>query len=193
MSVTTKFEESGTLRPPGPIGRLMRLVLGLWILHLFYQLIVFELLAPRASELISWQAPSRWVWWVTILIFFWVFPYVVNIGLSQNWRRKPQGFLLAMAILVGCLGFALHDSLWSPVLGWLVLIWLLYVTAHLGFALVLAAILATPGCEMRAFHHLWTKVTGRETKEHYCPGFFDKLDKWEADRNKSQLKKEITS
>jgi hypothetical protein len=122
-----------------------------------------------------------------------VFPYVINIGFSQNWRRKPQWLLIGVVMLIGTLGIALHGSFWSPALGWLALIWLLYVTAHLGFALVLAAIFATPGCEMRAFHDLWTKVTGRETKEHYCPGFFDKLDKWEASRKNQPSKEEMIS
>ena len=52
-----------------------------------------------------------------------------------------------------------------------------------GISFVLSAALATPGCEMRAIPHLWTIVTGRATKEHYCPGFLDGLDKWELGRS----------
>ena len=33
---------------------------------------------------------------------------------------------------------------------------------------------------MRAIPHLWTVLTGKATKEHYCPGPLDRIDKWET-------------
>jgi hypothetical protein len=54
---------------------------------------------------------------------------------------------------------------------------------HLGIAYVLAAVIGTPGCEMRAFHDLYSRVTGIPTKEHYCPvGPLHPIDQWEARR-----------
>ena len=60
--------------------------------------------------------------------------------------------------------------------------WVYYWFVHLGFSFFLAAVLATPGCEMRSIPHLWTLITRRATKEHYCPGFLDRLDRWERER-----------
>ncbi len=170
----------------------MRLVLGLWISYAFFQFLDIGFLdAQKADRFFSWQAPTHPSFWLSVAIFFWVFPYVVNIGFSRNWRRKPQWVLLAAVTFVAILGYSQGGSLWSPAMAWLILIWLLYVTAHLGFAFLLAAILGTPGCEMRAFHHLWAILTGEKTKEHYCPGFLDNIDKWEANRIK-KTKKEVS-
>lgn len=44
--------------------------------------------------------------------------------------------------------------------------------------------IGTPGCEMRAFHDLYSRLTGVPTKEHYCPvGFLHPIDQWEARQN----------
>ena len=194
MQVETNFVNPGALKRPGPVGRFVRLFIGIWIVHLFYQLLVFGLLAfPNSRLLISWQIPSNLSLWIAVGIFFWLFPYVVNIGFSQNWRHWPQWILLGVVIIFAGISFGLNGHFWSPALGWIVLIWLLYVTGHLGFAFLLSAILATPGCEMRSFHHLWTIITGRKTHEHCCPGFLDKIDKWEARQRWHQSKSEISS
>ncbi len=56
------------------------------------------------------------------------------------------------------------------------LIWELYLFGHLGLSFVLAAAIGTPGCEMRALHDLYSRITGNPTKEHYCPvGPFTRL------------------
>jgi len=192
MSTETQFEQTGSLSPPGPIGRLVRLVFGLGTLYAFFQFVDIGFLdAQKADRFFSWQAPTHPSFWLPVLFFFWVCPYVVNIGFSRNWRRKPQWILLAAVTIAAIGAYFQGGSLWSPAMAWLILIWLLYVTAHLGFAFLLAAILGTPGCEMRAFHHLWTILTGKETKEHYCPGQLDKIDKWEANRTK-KTKEEVS-
>ena len=58
----------------------------------------------------------------------------------------------------------------------------LYHFVHMGTSLILATALATPGCEMRSIPQLAGILRGTESKEHYCPGFFDALDKWEYER-----------
>jgi hypothetical protein len=45
-------------------------------------------------------------------------------------------------------------------LGRTIWVWELYLFSHLGLAFVLAALIGTPGCEMRAFHNLYTQVSG---------------------------------
>ncbi len=64
-------------------------------------------------------------------------------------------------------------------------LWLLYIFCHLGLAFILSAITGSPGCEMHTFHHLYTIITGKPTKEHYCPvGPLHPIDQWEAARRK---------
>ncbi len=61
--------------------------------------------------------------------------------------------------------------------------WLFYIFTHLGAAFLIAAIIGTPGCEMRAFHDLWSRLTGISTKEHVCPvGPLTPIDRWETEQ-----------
>jgi hypothetical protein len=80
------------------------------------------------------------------------------------------------------IGFAATGATWSPVAGALFYGWIVYTFGHLGISLLLASAIATPGCEMRAISHLWTILTVRATKEHYCPGVLDPVDRWEVRR-----------
>ena len=176
----TRFESSGALRPPGWVGRIVRVGFGVWLLYALYMLIrygwgVFVDLTP----------PPNWTWWAFMAFGFWALPYVVNIGFTRSWRRKPQVALaaaLAVAVIVDLLAYG---TWWAPPLGVLVWSWMTYFSAHLGGSFLLSGMIATPGCEMRAIPHLWTLVTGRETKEHYCPGVIDTIDQWEARRPSS--------
>jgi hypothetical protein len=53
-------------------------------------------------------------------------------------------------------------------------------------AFIIATLIGTPGCEMRAFHDLYSRLTGIPTKEHYCPvGPLHPIDQWEAGRSRS--------
>ncbi|RMF60294.1 MAG: hypothetical protein D6743_15175 [Calditrichaeota bacterium] len=192
MRIETQFVPPGTLVRPGPIGRIVRLVMGALLLRLAYS-VVTELLLPSlgGAGVFGWRAPRHLSIWVAAALCFWAFPYVVNIGFTRNWRQKPRVVLLAVAALLALAAYVARGSLWSPAMGWLLVVWMFYVSAHLGMAFLLSAILATPGCEMRAFHDLWTRLTGKATAEHCCPGFLDKLDKWEAKLKSGKTKREV--
>lgn len=176
MSTTTKFEKSGTLNKPGAIGRLVRFAFGflcLWFL---------TALTTEGSYLLRTQVPRHPGWWFGIAMGFYVFPYVVNIGWTRSWGRWPQWVLGVLAGLASAVSFVWYGRFWGPPLGGLLLIWLWYVYAHLGVSFLLSSILGTPGCEMRALPHLWTIVSGQKTREHFCPGFLEKIDRWELSR-----------
>jgi hypothetical protein len=65
-------------------------------------------------------------------------------------------------------------------------VWSAYLYTHLGLSFIISALIATPGCEMRAFHDLYSRITGIQTKEHYCPvGPLHPIDQWEAGRPRS--------
>ena len=135
------------------------------------------------TGLTSSQAPDQIWFWSLAAWLFWILPFVVNIGFGVNWRRWPQFVVLAGAASAIVVSLISQGTIWSEPLGWVLLVWLLYETLHLGISFILSAVLATPGCEMRALPHLWTVLTGNKTAEHFCPsGFLDSLDRWEAGR-----------
>ena len=177
MGVELKLDKAGTLRRPGPLGRVARLSLSALFAWYVYNLVshysyFVGMFSPRLPEDIPWM--------ISVLYGFHVFPYVLNIGFSRDWRRRPQLVLIALAIVTGITGLVQYNNFWAPPLAWLTVVWLVYVYGHLGLSFLIAAVIGTPGCEMRAIPHLWTIVTGRETAEHYCPGPLDRLDKWEG-------------
>ncbi len=169
---------------PRWIGRLVRLALGLLLVKLFVDLVRFEVLMDRESDLTSWQLPTDYMFWILAAFFFWILPHVVNLGFGKSWGYRPQIALAVLVAAVGGWGAVAHGSVWTPALGWVFLLWLLYESLHLGTSFLVATALATPGCEMRALPDLWSRIIGRPTAEHYCPGFLDALDRWEHGRAK---------
>ncbi len=178
----THFEEQGSLMPPKLIGRIVRFLLGAWLLTAVY---------PMADALYGWIALGFWdsttpprglMFYLLVAFAFWATPHVINIGFTKNWRRGPQWVIASVAAALVGVDLAAYGTWWSGPLAVFVYLWLLYIAVHLGLSLVLSSIIATPGCEMRAVPHLWTIVTRRSTREHYCPGWLDRLDRWERSK-----------
>ncbi|MFQ5529049.1 MAG: hypothetical protein ACE5FP_01745 [Gemmatimonadota bacterium] len=171
----TSFEARGALAPPGWIGRVVRLASGAWLLSGFLSAAQYGWAA-----MVQTSPPTDWRWWAFAVLSFWLLPYVVNIGFTRNWRRKPQ-VVVALAFAAAVIADLLvWGTWWAPPAGVLVWTLIIYFSAHLGVSFVLSGVIATPGCEMRSLPHLWTLLTGRDTREHYCPGVLDRLDRWEA-------------
>lgn len=170
-----KLEECGTLPKPGPIGRLVRLGFGLLCLYYVYSLWIAR------GDLITADGTIRPLLWNGILGGLFLVSYVVNIGFSGAWKKWPA--IISVLFLLGfaLMGYIQAGSFETPMLAHAVHIWAFYIFTHLGLAFVLAAIICTPGCEMRAFHHLYSLVSGNPTKEHHCPiGPLQPIDNWEA-------------
>lgn len=167
----------GGISKPGPIGRLLRL--GLGVLCLYY---VFRL-ANVWGALLTTEGHIRPLLWNGILPGLFLVSYVVNIGFSRSWKKSPA--ILSVVTLAGVAAYSWSatGSAEGQASASVLWIWLVYVFGHLGLAFVLSALLATPGCEMRAFHHSWTIVTGQPTAEHHCPiGPLSPVDRWERAR-----------
>lgn len=164
-----KLDEPGTLPKPGPVGRLTRLAFG--VLCLWF---VAELLKVR-STLIDSQGDVREIIWNGILPGLFLISYIINIGFSRAWKKWPALVSIAVFLTLAALGSELlARSIW---------VWELYLFGHLGVSFLLAALIGTPGCEMRALHDLYSRISGVPTKEHYCPvGPLTPIDKWEARR-----------
>ena len=155
--------DQGSLTRPGPIGRILRLTLGIACLYGLWELIkVAPDFVERPLELLPNLS-------LMVLLVLCVFNYVVNIGFSRNWKFYPT--LVSVLIIGGVAGanYLLTGTANSFLLGSLIIAWMGYFYAHLGLSFALSALIATPGCEMRALPELFGKITNRETKEHHCP------------------------
>ncbi len=88
-------------------------------------------------------------------------------------------------VMAGAFDYFSTGNFLGLIAGGLVYLMLIYLYVHLGLSYVIASIIATPGCEMRAFPHLWSLITKKPTKEHSCPvGLLSTIDRWERDRKK---------
>jgi len=177
MELEGSFVEPGTLKRPGPIGRLGRLVFGAacgWFL-------VSLILAGPAQ--VAARFPDIRGLWAWAFGALYLFSYIINIGFGRTWGRWPQVVVIAGAFVASIFSYMAYDTFWGPPLAWFMIAWLVYVYVHLAISFFLSAILATPGCEMRALPHLLAIINGRPPIEHHCPvGPLSRIDAWEANR-----------
>ncbi len=168
-----QFDKEGTLPPPGPMGRAVRLVLGIVILKFIGDwLFIIDSSDYTQPFILLWIAFS------VVLV-----PYVVNIGFGINSGVKPRYVLVGIWLIAGITGLLIEET-WRSELLWSVIeLTQIYIYGHLCLSFLLSAILSTPGCEMRAIPHLLGRVSKKGSKEHYCPGFLDNVDRWERNRS----------
>ena len=171
------LENTGSLHPPGPVGRIVRLFFGILCLWYLYRLLDTWLVLIHEDVI-------RSVIWDGLLPALILISYVVNIGWSCSWKKYPLVISLVLFIVVGTFEQIMHGKFEGEVLANVIFWWMAYLYTHLGMSFVLSAVIATPGCEMRAFHHLFSLITGKPTKEHHCPiGPLSPIDRWESKRN----------
>ena len=175
-----KLIDQGSLTRPGPIGRLLRLSLGLLCAYSLWEL------ARIAPDFIA--APVQFLpnLLPMLLAAVYIFNYVINIGFSQDWQRYPLIISLGWFALLAVAGYAINGDVNSQLLGLSLLIWLMYFFAHLGASFLLAALLAIPGCVMRAIPNLIGRFTGTQSSEHHCPvSLIAGIDNWEKKRRET--------
>ena len=169
--------DQGSLTRPGLIGRFVRLSLGIACLYGLWELIaVAAFFIEGPIELLPNLS-------FMILVVLCIFNYVVNIGFSKDWNRYPVFVSVLIFTVIAAASYLVSGTPSSMLLGGSMVLWMAYFYAHLGISFVLAAILATPGCEMRAIPELFGRLTNRDTKEHHCPSsIISGIDRWEASR-----------
>ena len=172
-----KLDEPGSLPRPGPVGRLARLALGAMCAWYVQGLI------DVASQLMDSSGHVRPVVWNGIIIGLFMVSYVINIGYSRSWKKWPAIVSAALFLIVAGIGYVTSASFVTELLARTIWLWEVYLFTHLGVAFLISGVIATPGCEMRAFHDLYSRITGIPTKEHVCPvGPLHPIDQWEAAR-----------
>jgi hypothetical protein len=168
------------LHPPLLVGRLVRLITGL-----LCGLVVFQVLKDLQGMLaIHPDVQLDLSLWLAIAIGVYEIPDVMNIGFSTNWRpRNIRIAVLALLLLTSTVSLLSTGSLIGLPLALAAYAFLLYTFSHLGISFLMSALLATPGCEMRAMPQLWSLIVGKDTKVQYCPGFLTPLDRWEYSKS----------
>jgi len=172
-----RLDEPGSLPRPGTVGRLARLVFG--ALCVWY---VTGLVGVQDSVLDK-QGHVRELIWNGVLPGLVLVSYIINIGFSRAWKKRPAIASAGVFLAVAAFGMLSAGSVETVLLARTIWIWLLYLSTHLGLSFLLSALLGTPGCEMRALHDLYSRLSGNPTKEHYCPvGPLSAIDRWETAR-----------
>ncbi len=171
------LDDPGTLPKPGQVGRIVRIAFG--ALSLSYVLGLVEV----HGSLLTAAGNVRPVVWNGIVPGLLLISYVINIGFSRAWRKLPALASGALFLIVGGIGLLVVGTLETQGLALTMWTWEVYLFTHLGLAFIVAGLIGTPGCEMRAFHDLYSRAPGKPTKEHYCPvGPLNSIDRWEASR-----------
>jgi len=169
------LDEPGALPRPGPVGRIARLAFG--ALCLGYVISLLQV----TGNLFGGDGHIKQIIWNGIIIGLFLVSYVVNIGCSKAWKKWPAIISACIFLSIAAAGYFIQGQVESRLLAQVIWGWELYVFSHLGFAFVAAGVIGTPGCEMRAFHDLYSRLTGNPTKEHFCPiGPLHLIDQWEA-------------
>lgn len=173
-----KLDEPGSLPRPGPVGRVVRLTLGL--LCAWY----VKGLIDVSSSLITGDGHIRNLVWNGVIPSLFLVSYLVNIGYSRAWKKWPAIVSALVLAAVAGIGYLLQGNVETEILARTIWAWEMYLFSHLGLAFLIAGTIGTPGCEMRALHDLFSRISRVPTKEHYCPvGPLHPIDQWEARRS----------
>ena len=168
------IEEGHERRPdpsrPGPVGLLIRVVLGaasVWgLVELVTNWDVF-----RDQDLIESD-----FWFITLFTLC-LLPDVFNIGLRRRWGLWPLVVFLAGAAAIGLVGYL--GEVWTTALAAWVYAADLLVFAALSVSFPVAIVTRTPGCEFNAIPRLVARLRGRADEEtRRCLLGVDLLDKY---------------
>lgn len=161
----------------GPLGRIGRFIFGIFSLSFVAGYLPYYADVINVNP-INDSSP----YFIGVLIAFVVLNDVVNIGLNVSWRRRPQAIFLILVLLAIGLDLLLYGSIWAAPLGVVVFLMSMLTHLYLGSSHILAALISTPGCEMRSFPHLIAKIRGGDIEAVVCPGHWDAVDNWETSK-----------
>lgn len=115
---------------------------------------------------------APWTAYAFLLLFT---SRVVNEALGTDWGLRPLAFLAIGGVIAIGVGAGQGD-LFGPAFGTYIWASLVLVGGTMAVAFFLAAVLRTPGCELRAYADLWTRLRGGEPAAVACKGWIDRFD-----------------
>lgn len=154
---------------PGLIGVAIRTTLGIAVIYF----LGIPCIRDAASFFDGFDDPMDSVILVILLAVYW--RPVVNELFQRSWGWWPSVIALTGLGVTVFAGFSLGKP-FGPAYGIYLWTWAMLFSALLGPALLLAAMLRTPGCEMRSYMDLWTRIRGGNPHTVACPGWIDRFD-----------------
>ncbi len=136
----TEIQQAGTLPRPGPLGRGVRLVLGIAVLWLFAGLV------GDLPSLADGPNPAQPMLWIGLAYVVYGAPGSVNLLLSRSW--EPARIRLgtgAALVAAGALDLLISGSFFGGAFGLLFGALLSLLLGLLGVSFVLAAATGAPG------------------------------------------------
>lgn len=149
--------------------------MGLYLLSFVAQAI------PQSRLLIERNPfPEQLGYVIALAITLLTLPDVIDLGFSVRFGRRARGWFVGAAIAAAFFNLLAYGELWGPPLAWLLYLVSVFTLGYLGVSHALAALISTPGCEMRAVPHLAALLRGTSTDAVVCPGHWNAVDHWEA-------------
>jgi hypothetical protein len=156
------INDSHQLRPgsarPGPIGLLIRMVLGAVAVYALVELVTkWDIF--RDQNLIESD-----FWFVTVFTVC-LLADVFNIGLRRRWGVWPIVVFLAGAAAIGSASYLTAGEIWTTALAAWMYAGDLVVFAALSVSFPVAIVMRTPGCELNALPKLVARLRGTADEE----------------------------
>jgi hypothetical protein len=142
---------------PGPVGLLIRAVLGVAVVYALVELVT-QWGSFRDKNLIE-----SGFWFITLFTLF--VSEVFNIGLRRHWGLWPLVVFLAGAAALGAAGYLAAGEVWTTALAAWVYAGDLLVFGALTVSFPVAIATRTPGCELNALPKLVTRLRGTTDEE----------------------------
>jgi hypothetical protein len=157
---------------PGPVGLLIRVVLGAAAVYALVELVTkWDIF--RDQNLIESD-----FWFVTVFTLC-LLADVFNIGLRRRWGVWPIVVFLAGAAAIGSVGYLASREIWTTALAAWVYAGDLVVFGALAVSFPVAIVTRTPGCEFNALPRLVARLRGTADEEtRRCLLGVDLLDKY---------------
>lgn len=144
----------------------MRLVLGLMIALSLFLTTPADLTDPDG------------LLWILLGIAAWEIPALWEVMLDLPGGRTIAAVALASGLVIGGGSLIAGQNFWSAPLQWYSYAWLTVVLGIQSISFVVAAAIATPGCEWRALPHLIARLRGdRVIPFAACQLHIERLDR----------------
>jgi hypothetical protein len=157
---------------PGPVGLLIRVVLGAAFVYALVELVT-QWDSFRDRNLIESD------FWLITLFTLCLLADVFNIGLRRQWGAWPIAVFLAGAGAIGAAGYLAAGAVWTTALAAWVYAADLLVFGALSVSFPVAIATRTPGCELNAIPRLVARLRGTTDEEtRRCLLGVDLLDKY---------------
>ena len=143
---------------PGPVGLLIRVVLGAGAVYALVELLTkWDIF--RDQNLIESD-----FWFITLFTLC-LLADVFNIGLRRRWGPWPIVVFLAGAVALGSVGYLASGEVWTAALAAWVYAGDVLVFGALSLSFPVAIAMRTPGCELNALPRLVARLRGTADEE----------------------------